>query len=332
MIGFPYGFSYGKSRRGRRIFSSAQCRTFAEIRRKRSASHGEEAAILGVGENDVYNISSPFLIGGTPVIIGRVEGREAQAESHVMFFEEKDGVWVPAHGAPTLPLEDGFATQIGNETVIGGVEVYPKITTINSREVSYRTVFYRGHDFASLEKFAAGPDMMKDIRLASLANGRIAVSTRPQGGSNGRGKIGYTELRRLEDMTNVQNFLDARIIEDQFAPEEWGGANGLHPLQDGTIGIIGHIAHQDDQDAKSYYAMSFEYDPETHHASPLEIIATRKNFPAGPAKTPKLADILFLGDLVPHDDGTGTLYGGLSDAEAGSIEIPDPFYGKRLKR
>jgi hypothetical protein len=313
-------------------FSPPRCaELLRKFEEKEALPMGKKLRFSGVGENDVYNISSPFLIGGTPVIIGRVEGREARADSQVMFFEEKDGVWIPAHGAPTLPLEDGFATQIGNETIIGGVEVYPNVTAIDSREPSYRTVFYRGHDLSSLEKFAAGPDMMKDIRLASLANGRIGVSTRPQGGSNGRGKIGYVELRRLEDMTNIQNFLDAKIIEDQFAPEEWGGANGLHPLQDGTIGIIGHIAHQDEQNAKSYYAMSFEYNPETHRATPIEIIATRKNFPAGDAKTPELADIFFLGDLVPHDDGTGTLYGGLSDAEAGSIEVPDPFYGKRLK-
>jgi len=97
-------------------------------------------------------------------------------------------------------------------------------------------------------------------------------------GRHGRGKIGYVELQRLEDV-NAQNILSARIIENQFVPEEWGGANELQPLQDGRIGVIGHIAYQDAQGGKHYYAMSFVYDPETHRASPIEIISRERISP-----------------------------------------------------
>ena len=310
-------------------FSPPHCtellRRFEE---KEACPAGEKLRFSGVGENDVYNISRPFPIGGTTVITGRVEAREAMADSHVMFFENRNDVWVPVNDAPILPLEDGFATHIGDETIIGGVEVYPNPTAIDPRGIGYRTDFYRGRDFSSFQKFASGPDGMKDIRLAFLANNQIGVFTRPQGGSSGKGKIGYVELEHLEDLENTQNLLNARIIEDQFAPEEWGGANELHPLPDGRIGVIGHIAHQDEQGAEHYYAMSFIYDPKTHSASGVEIIAPRKNFPAGDAKMAKLKDVVFPGGLVRHGDGTATLYAGLSDAEAGRIELPDPFMGK----
>lgn len=297
---------------------------------KEALCSGKKLRFSSVGENDVYNISAPFRIGNATVIAGRVEAREAWAGSRVVFFEEENGVWVPVNDAPTLRLEDGFATRIGDETIFGGVEVYPNPAAIDSRGVGYRTVFYRGRDFSSLQKFAIGPDMMKDIRLALLANGRIGVCTRPQAGRSGRGKIGYIELQCLEDV-NAQNILNARIIENQFASEEWGGVNELHPLQDGRIGVIGHIAYQDAQGGKHYYAMSFVYDPETHCASPIEIIATRKNFPAGDKKTPELADVVFPGGLARHSDGTATLYAGLSDAEAGSITLPDPFTEKEKR-
>ncbi|MDP2676400.1 MAG: DUF1861 family protein [bacterium] len=283
---------------------------------------GEKLRFSGVGEKDVYNISPPFRIGNATVIAGRVEARKAWADSQVLFFEEKKDVWVPANGAPTLQLEDGFATRFKDETIIGGVEVYPH--PFVSGGVGYRTVFYRGHDFSSLKKFAAGPDMMKDIRLTPLANEQIGVFTRPQGGSNGKGTIGYTELQHLEDL-NAENILNAKIIENQFAPEEWGGANELHPLQNGKIGVIGHIAYQEAENNKHYYAMSFVYDPHTHHASPIEIIATRKNFPAGDAKKSELEDVIFPGGLIRHGDGTATLYAGLSDAETGKLTLPDPF-------
>ncbi|MBI1974913.1 MAG: DUF1861 family protein [Parcubacteria group bacterium] len=310
-------------------FSPPRCaELLRRFERKEALPMGEKLRFSGVGENDVYNISGPFRIGDATVIAGRVEAREAWADSHVIFFEQEKGVWVPKSGAPTLRLEDGFATRIGYETIVGGVEVYPNPVASDSRGVGYRTVFYRGRDFQSLQQFAVGPDMMKDIRLASLTNGRIGIVTRPHGGSNGRGKIGYVELECLEDV-NAQNILSARIIENQFAPEEWGGASELHPLQGGRIGIIGHIAYQDVQGGKHYYAMSFVYDPETHGASPIEIIATRKNFPAGDEKMPELSDIVFPGGLLRHGDGTATLYAGLSDAEAGSITLRDPFHEKR---
>ena len=313
-------------------FSPPRCaellRRFEE---KETLRSGKKLQFSGVDEHDVYNISAPFRIGNATVIAGRVEAREARSDSHIVFFEEKKGVWVPVKDAPTLRLEDGFATHIGDETIFGGVEMYPNPTEADSRNVDYRTVFYRGRNLSSLQKFAVGPDKMKDVRLTPLANGRIGVCTRPQSGRSGRGKIGYVELPRLEDV-NAQNILSARIIENQFATEEeWGGVNELHPLPDGRIGIIGHIAYQDAQGGKHYYAMSFVYDPKTHHASPIEIIATRKNFPAGDAKAPELADVVFPGGLVRYGDGTATLYAGLSDAEAGSITLPDPFAEKEKR-
>ncbi|MDP2703790.1 MAG: DUF1861 family protein, partial [bacterium] len=291
---------------------------------KETLRSGKKLRFLGVDENDVYNISAPFRIGNATVIAGRVEAREAWADSHIVFFEEEKGVWIPVKDAPTLRLEDGFVTHIGDETIFGGVEVYPNPTETDSHGVGYRTVFYRGRNLQSLQKFAVGPDMMKDIRLIPLVNGRIGVFTRPQGGHNGRGRIGYVELQRFEDV-NAQNILSAKIIENQFDNEEWGGANELHPLPDGKIGVVGHIAYQDAQDGKHYYAMSFVYDPKTHYASPIEVIATRKNFPTGDEKTPKLSDITFPGGLVRHGDGTATLYAGLSDTEAGSFTLTDPF-------
>jgi hypothetical protein len=292
---------------------------------------GEKLQFSGVGENDVYNISAPFTIGDKTVITGRVEAREEQANSHIIFFENQNGTWMPVPDAPTdLRLEDGSAAHIGDETIIEGVEAYPKPILSNPKEIDYRTVFYRGKDLTSLERFATGPDKMKDLRLVARANGKTGVFTRRQGGSNGRGKIGYVEINNLNALNDPETLLNADIIENQFDPEEWGGVNAAHPLRDGRIGVIGHIASQDRQGAKHYYAMSFKYDPETHTASPIEIMATRKNFPAGDAKSPEVADAVFPGDLVPHNDGTGTLYAGLSDAESGRIEVPDPFYGERL--
>lgn len=286
---------------------------------KESISLGKEMHFLGVGGRDVYNITAPFRINNKNLIVGRVEHRKS-TDSEVMFFEEQQETWSPTKDSPVYSLEDGFITRVGDEAIFGGVEVYPIDTG-----VGYRTVFYRGESIHSFEKFAVGPEGMKDIRLVDLKNGKIGVFTRPQGEIGGKGKIGYLEIDTLEDLNNNELILNARIIENQFANNEWGGTNDIHLLPDGRIGVVGHIAYQDEQDAKHYYGMSFIYDPQNHEATPIEILATIKNFPEVASKNDGLKDIVFPSNLVLQDDGTATLYAGLSDAKAGQVTLKNPF-------
>ncbi len=278
----------------------------------------------GVGNNDVYNISQPFELDNKVVIAGRVEKRNDWAKSNVVFFENGKNSWKFVKNSPVLPLEDAFATNFGDEVVIGGVEVYTLNNEYSSNEIGYRTVFYKGRCFKSLEKFACGPDRMKDIRLTRLKNGSIGVCTRPQGEEFGRGVIGSVEIHSLDELTQ-ENILNAKIIKDLFREDEWGGANELHLLEDGRIGVIGHIACEDENHFKHYYAMSFIYDPFAHSTTPIKIIATRKDFPKGEAKKPELEDVVFPGGMIRHKDGSATLYAGLSDAQAGCVVFKDPF-------
>jgi len=310
---------------------------------KEALTMGEELRFLGVDGRDVYNITAPFEISFgighderiITVIAGRVEKRGDKAKSQIVFFEENEkGEWTPVAGAQPFPLEDGFVTRIKDEIIFGGVSAYPQPTETDPNNVGYKTVFYRGTNLSSLKEnqFATGPEKMKDIRLVGpLKNGKIGVFTRPQGDIGGKGKIGYLEIDRLEDLDNPEIMKNAKIIENQFATGEWGGANDLHLLSDGRIEVIGHIAYQDEPDtegkegAKHYYAMSFIYDPSNHTATPIEIIATIKNFPEGEAKTPQHKDVIFPSSLLRHGDGTGTLYVGLGDARAGKLERPAPL-------
>ena len=288
---------------------------------------GEKMQFEGVEEGyDVYNISAPFHVKERVFVTGRVEKTEVIADSQVMLFELVNGSWCLANEQPKFKMEDGFAAYIGEELIIGGVEVFLNPTKEEPYHKGYRTIFYRGRDTTSLEQFATGPDGMKDIRLISLPNGKIGVFTRPQGGQYNGGKIGYMEIDSLDDLKKKDILNNAEIIEDQFPEGEWGGANELHILPDGRVGVIGHIAYQDEK-GKHYYAMAFVYDPKTKSASPIKIIATRKNFPPGKAKTPELNDIIFPGGLIRNGDGTATLYAGLGDVETGKITIEDPFAG-----
>lgn len=281
----------------------------------------EKIIFSGVGENDVYNITAPFEDEGELVIAGRVESRDSE-HSHVYFFVNRNGEWLPRENAPVFELQDPFFTRIAGELILGGVQIFPHPTIDGA--LGWRTVFLKGSSVSSLREFAKGPDGMKDLRLVELRNGSVGVLTRPQGEKGGRGKIGWVQIPSLNDLT-IDVINEAPLLQGQFIEEQWGGANEAHLLSNGLIGILGHIASFDKEENRHYYPMAFILDPESGEISDIELIARRSCFLPGPTKRADLMDVVFSGGLVRNADGTADLYAGISDAEAQKVTIPDPF-------
>ncbi|MGH4051656.1 MAG: DUF1861 family protein [Clostridium sp.] len=282
---------------------------------------GEKLKFLGVQGRDVYNITKPFEDDGELIIAGRVEPRDSEV-SEINFFREVDGTWEMAERKIKLNLQDPFATKICRELILGGVEIFPHPKLEGC--LAYRTVFYRGADINSLQKFAVGPDLMKDIRLLELSGGRILVFTRPQGDTFGRGKIAFNIINSLEEL-NADVISNAELLESQFVDEEWGGANELHVLNNGLIGVLGHVASFDEIMDRHYYAMVFSFNLETKKASPIKLIATRKNFKPGEYKRKDIIDVIFSGGINRIEGAMAEIYVGVSDAESHKILIDDPF-------
>ncbi len=293
----------------------------SDYEKKDKPGDPEKLLIEGVGAKDVYNITAPFEDDGELVIAGRVEARDSE-KSEVHFFIKAGEAWVPREGAPIYQLQDPFVTRIAGDLVLGGVQTFPHPSIENA--LGWRTVFYKGSSINTLQEFFKGPDGMKDLRIAGLLNGSIAVFTRPQGEKGGRGKIGFTVVPALSDLT-LESIENAPLLENQFTDEEWGGANELHVLSSGWIGVLGHIASFDSEGNRHYYPMRFVVDPKTGEHSDIELIAVRNDFLPGASKRPDLVDVVFSGGLVRKEDGTADLYAGISDAEAHKLTIQDPF-------
>ncbi len=263
-----------------------------------------------------------------------------------IFFEKKADKWQVVKDISPLNLQDPFISKIGSELIVGGVEVYSKPSAEYPNNTSYLTAFYRGTDFNELQEFTRGPELMKDLRIVELADDKIGVFTRPgdiftRSKDKIGGMIGYTEINSLVDL-NPENINKAEIINNMFEEKEWGGANVLYLLENGQIGVLGHIARFNKAGEKEYYAMTWEFNPKTKKTSNKKIIATRDNFPAGKAKTMKYKDqknmehgdqrsidylkhIVFPSGIVIKEDGSSELYVGLSDSEEGKIKIVYPF-------
>lgn len=291
--------------------------------RRDAAVTAQKVRFAGIGDRDVYNPTAPFETEfrgkKVSVLAARVEPRESEA-SEVVFFQKSRGGWRPLPGAPVLKLQDPFVSKVGAELVVGGVQTFPR----EGGGLGYRTVFYRGTSLSGLKPFAKGPDGMKDIRLAPLPDGRLLVLTRPQGAVGGRGKIAMTVLDGLSAL-GPETIARAALFEGLFDEDEWGGANELHLLGNGLVGVLGHVARFDAAGDRHYYPMAFAFDPATGRRTSMKVLLERAQLPPGASKRPDLADVLFSGGLVRGPDGTAALYVGAGDAEVYRVDIPDPF-------
>ena len=290
----------------------------------RSVSNPRRLIFHGVDGYDVYNISKPFTIKGRTYLAGRVERRDNEL-SVVRIFERtgKEEYTAILPEMTFRNLQDPFVTRIGSDLVLGGVQIVLHPLD-EKRIISWQTIFFRGKSPEDLKLFAVGPSCMKDIRLCGLPGGRVAVLTRPQGKRGGKGRIGFTVLDSLKDLC-ADTILDAVIDPSYFLPAEWGGANDIHLLKNGLLGVMGHIASRT-KDGLHYRAMSFVLDPETGEHTAPRIVACRSDLTTdAPSKRPDLVDVLFTGGILRRKNGRATLYTGVSDCEAWCADIDDPF-------
>lgn len=292
-----------------------------EYKNRNSSGKAEKINFIVEDGRDVYNVTAAFKDNEDMIMAGRVEKRDSE-RSEVIFFKNQDDKWIIRGKDPVLKLQDPFYTRINGELVLGGVEVYPHKSISNT--LVYRTAFYRGKDIRSLKEFTKGPEFMKDIRLLQLQNGKILVFTRPQGKLGGKGTIGYTVIDFLEELTD-ETILRAKLLKNLFVENEWGGANELHMLKNGLIGVLGHIANFDRDGNRHYYSMAFAFDVLSGNVSPIKIIAVRDDFGQAAYKRRDLIDVVFSGGMIRKENGKADLYCGISDAEAHKITIDDPF-------
>ena len=282
--------------------------------------NSQKLVFSGFPGHDVYNVTAPFEWKERSVIAGRVE-RRSEELSEIVLFSETDGEWRPIEGAPTFPgLQDPCVTMMDGKVILGGVR-FP--VTIGEDRKAWQMEFYREGLNGGFDKVLTGPPKMKDIRFLQLPDGRILVLTRPQGERGGRGRIGFCVVDSL--IQARWETIENALLLDHCPEEQWVGANEAHLLTKNKIGVLGHLAEFREDGSRRYRSMVFCIDLETGQSTETEIIAERSDFPPGESKRPDLQDVIFSGGLLRLGHGRARLFAGLSDAEAGSLDLPDPF-------
>jgi len=283
-----------------------------------------------------YNPSKPIVENGQFLIAVRVEPKES--ENSLTFFFQKnpqEEVWRLAE-LPPIELQDPFFLgRIEGKQIFGGVKTFPD--PADPHRLAYQTAFWQFEKHLSelidstnefQLPFFVGPVYMKGLRLIQLKEGRIGVFSRPQGGSFGPGQIAYTEISSLSDLSEAKIRQSNVVLS--FAQNEWGGVNDLCLLEDGRIGVIGHIASL--RENKKYYCpVSFIFNPLDTSIQELKILAVPPPAPfLQKAKNPNIGAVVYpSGYLVnpPDETGkqTGTLFAGFNDVASGEVLIEHPF-------
>jgi hypothetical protein len=298
----------------------------AEHRRRDAPLEAAKLVFRGVDGLDVYNISSPFGNPDDPgqvLIAGRVEARDSEHSTIRFFTRTPSGEWVLVGTLPTLDLQDPFVSVHGGVLHLGGVEIVEDPAGLPGNPFQYRTVILCCPSLRAVRTSFTGPWGMKGIRLVDTQDGRLGVFTRPRHGADGRGRIGFTIIDSIADLT-VERVESAPRLADLFIAEEWGGVNQATLLDDGRLGVLGHIATLDDEGNRHYYAMSFVLNPADSTWTDQHVLFERVDLPAGESKRRDLVDVVYPGGWA-WDRRSATVYCGAGDAEAYQVTIPSPF-------
>ena len=293
--------------------------------------HHQAGQLLDIqsGDQDAYNVSSPFIYEGKEYIFARLEARKSDRNTvSVVLEHNQSGSWTAVQDFDPLPLQDPFVKKVHDKWVAGGVRYYPD----RPGSGNWETHIYTGNSPFDLEPYLVGPYGMKDVRLFPMNDGRVGVLTRPQGKVGGLGKVGIYIANSLDEV-NAEDMTKAPIINELFdhSSGEWGGASDAYDLggNDGYVGIIGHIARrvynpQTGRYDREYYGHSWVLNLGSLAVCEESILACRECFPATEAKYPDLGKVVFPGG-VRVENKRNVVYCGLNDVAAGKVTVELPF-------
>jgi len=275
----------------------------------------KEASLLkfeGIEGKDIYNPSKPFKYKDSLNIATRVEPREDECKSEIVFFKKREDCWYKNEDLASLPnSQDPFVARIGDELIIGAVEI-----SCSGSKINYKTVFLD----KNLEKIAE-VEGMKCVRITELPGSEIGVFLRPKGSEYGMGKICYTTIDSLEELERI-NLCEAKLI-DILPKNMWGGVNDIYQ-EDEKLLVLGHAACFSGDGSKNYYCIVFEFDYETEEASKPKVAVSRDAFQKTEAKRKELRNVVYPGGFEVKEE-VMEIFLGISDAYAGKAVIKNPF-------
>jgi len=311
---------------------------------------GSLLEVHGIKSGEIAYNPAVIIQKNTRIIAARVESLDSHwldpnlYDPHVIFFTQQDNVLVPIPDTPVFhKLEDPWATWLSDsngkpQLLFGGVKV-----DFSDKTPVVTTQFYLAPSVQELDTDNPIAEIrrMKDVRVAQLQTGRIAVFTRPTEGEASPGRIGFTIINNIQDIEEA--VVNAKLLKFNLDENARIGANEAYVItkteSTGTvkelINVFCHVATTDPTKQKGneifdfekepihYAGYQFELDPNHPYDDTITLhkIADRFDFPINDksSKGDKYNDVIFPG-------GTGgpketQYFAGVEDARIGVIDM-----------
>lgn len=312
--------------------------------------HGIKSDEIAYNPAVIVQRNTNKIARGVNIIAARVESLDSHwldpnlYDPHVIFFTQQNNVLVPIPDTPVFhKLEDPWATWLSGlngklQLLFGGVKV-----DFNGKLPVITTQLYLAPSVQELDvdNPIAEIRCMKDVRVAQLQTGKIAVFTRPMVGKAFPGRIGFTIINNIQDIGKAVVYV--KLLKFNIDKNVRIGANEAYAITktESTgvvkelINVFCHVAITDptkqeeneifdfDKGPIHYAGYQFELNPNHPYEEIITLlkIADRSDFPINDqsSKGKRYDDVIFPG-------GTGgpketQYFAGIEDARIGVIDI-----------
>ncbi len=312
--------------------------------------HGIKSGEVAYNPAVITQKNTNKIAHGVNIIAARVESLNSYwldpklYDPHVIFFTQQGDVLVSIPNTPVFrKFEDPWATWLSGpngkpQLLFGGVKV-----DFNGKTPVITTQLYLAPSVQELDVDDPIAEIryMKDVRVAQLQSGKIAVFTRSTKGEAFPGRIGFTIINNIQNIEKA--VVNAKLLKFNLDENAKIGANeayvitktGSTDVVKELINVFCHIATTDpikqegneifdfEKGPIHYAGYKFELDPNNPYDDTITLdkIADRSDFPINdkPSKGDRYDDVIFPG-------GTGgpkenQYFAGVEDARIGVIEL-----------
>ena len=287
--------------------------------------------VQGIKSGEIAYNPAVIIQGNTKIIAARVESLDSHwldpdlYDPHIIFFTQHDNVLLPIPDMPVFhKCEDPWATWVDSsnekpQLLFGAVKI-----DFDGKNPVITTQIYLAPSVQELNvnNPIAKIRNMKDVRVAQLHTGKIAVFTRPTEGEAYPGRIGFTMIDNINDIE--KSITSAKLLKFDLDEDLKIGANEAFEVKE-MINVFCNVAKI--EPTKLHYAgYQFKIDPNNpfENIIALNKIADRRDFPVNnkSSKGHRYDDVVFpCGTGGPKET---QYFAGVEDARIGVKEL-SPF-------
>lgn len=271
-----------------------------------------EVSFVGKDANQILSTTASFEINQETFMIASIKDSN-QFSKLVLLKKDTGFLYHVEEDLNIFNVNYPHLAMIHNQYVLEGV--------LRIDENNKQSCLYVGPNLKSLELKVVFPPFIKSVRVFEYSN-KIHAFYTVSGQNYGTGKIAHAAYNSFDEMKQ-SSFNNIQVFSNHFISGESGGINDIHILQNGLIGIVGHITYTDSYDTEHSYPCAFAFNIDNNKSTKLKIILEKSSLNLSSTKK-YFTDKIHTSGLIRRANNRASLYIE-TDQKIYSIIFDDPF-------